>query len=433
MGNPGLESCQTSVHQHIVQTTPNKKIVKPMKCNPQKIKFCVLNSRSVCNKAQLLNDFCVDNEINVLCITETWLQGNITDSPTIVELCANNFVFHHNPRCSRRGGGVGILVDKSFSCKRASEKTFKSFECMEVHVSGIRNGVTICIIYRPPATSLSTFSIEFEEYVTSIAIKTKSFLLVGDFNIHVETNDNAALVFNNLIASLGLQQYVDAPTHHHGHILDLVISSLHDSLVENVEVLNYQISDHFPVICNININRKKAGTKVIHYRDFRRIDRDTFIDECMAQLPEDLHTLELERAVHCYNSILQTGLEHHAPLTRREINPMKHVPWFTEQSQQLKRVKRRKERAMLKHMNHDTVAEYKSARNDYLAEVKKSKVLYYHEQINASSKNPRKLYSLLNELLDPCYVAPLPTYTDPSELADRFTNFFLQKIYGASQ
>lgn len=47
-------------------------------CNQvcKKSKLCVLNTRSVCNKALLLNDFIVENEIDVLCITESWLKSN---------------------------------------------------------------------------------------------------------------------------------------------------------------------------------------------------------------------------------------------------------------------------------------------------------------------------------------------------------------------
>jgi len=87
-------------------------------------------------------------------------------------------------------------------------------------------------------------------------------------------------------------------------------------------------------------------------------------------------------------------LESYAPLTRREINPLKHVPWFKEESHHLKRIKRRKEREMLKHMNNDTVANYKAARNDYLTGIKTSKAHYYHKLINASSKNPKKTLQL---------------------------------------
>lgn len=39
-------------------------------------KLCLVNTRSICNKASLLNDFVIENDIDLLCISETWLKSN---------------------------------------------------------------------------------------------------------------------------------------------------------------------------------------------------------------------------------------------------------------------------------------------------------------------------------------------------------------------
>ena len=38
----------------------------------KKATFCLLNTRSVCNKALFINDFVSDNNVDVVCLTETW-------------------------------------------------------------------------------------------------------------------------------------------------------------------------------------------------------------------------------------------------------------------------------------------------------------------------------------------------------------------------
>ena len=38
-------------------------------------KFCLINSRSVCNKAEFLVDYVTSHDIDIMCITETWLHS----------------------------------------------------------------------------------------------------------------------------------------------------------------------------------------------------------------------------------------------------------------------------------------------------------------------------------------------------------------------
>ena len=41
----------------------------------QPAKLCLLNARSVCNKSLIINDFVVESNIDILCLTETWLKS----------------------------------------------------------------------------------------------------------------------------------------------------------------------------------------------------------------------------------------------------------------------------------------------------------------------------------------------------------------------
>ena len=38
--------------------------------------ICLLNSRSICNKSWLINDFIADHNINLFALSETWLRGD---------------------------------------------------------------------------------------------------------------------------------------------------------------------------------------------------------------------------------------------------------------------------------------------------------------------------------------------------------------------
>ena len=74
-------------------------------------------------------------------------------------------------------------------------------------------------------------------YNTHITLPSK-LVVLGDFNVHVDRNDNAdARKCVDLLSSLNLEQHVHCPTHKHGHTLDLVILRATDAFGS--------LSDHF--------------------------------------------------------------------------------------------------------------------------------------------------------------------------------------------
>ena len=72
-----------------------------IKCNNDRLtsnkqcSFHLLNCRLVCNKTDTIKDFVVDNDIDILAITETWLRPSNLDSLTIGDLTSTGYQFHH--------------------------------------------------------------------------------------------------------------------------------------------------------------------------------------------------------------------------------------------------------------------------------------------------------------------------------------------------
>ena len=87
-----------------------------------------------------------------------------------------------------------------------------------------QNCLNILNIYRPPGTT-STFFEEFQEILSYLSILPNDFMLLGDFNIHVDTPSSISEQFDDILTSYELKQRVDFPTHIHGHTLDLMVFS----------------------------------------------------------------------------------------------------------------------------------------------------------------------------------------------------------------
>ena len=72
------------------------------------LNYCALvNIQSVGNKTCEIRDYINENKLDVLMLTETWL--NYSDSAKIKEMTPDTHTFLHVPRGDRRGGGAGIF------------------------------------------------------------------------------------------------------------------------------------------------------------------------------------------------------------------------------------------------------------------------------------------------------------------------------------
>ena len=79
--------------------TTNLLTIKPVN-EVHSAKLCLLNARSVCNKADFLIDYVTDHDIDVMCITETWLTSDNTAS--VSAITPRGYLFEHVARNDRR-------------------------------------------------------------------------------------------------------------------------------------------------------------------------------------------------------------------------------------------------------------------------------------------------------------------------------------------
>ena len=75
----------------------------------------VLNARSVANKLDYVFDHIIDNNLDIVPLTETWLSNKeVNNRRVVMECLTHGFTLHHVPQnTSRTGGGVGVLINES--------------------------------------------------------------------------------------------------------------------------------------------------------------------------------------------------------------------------------------------------------------------------------------------------------------------------------
>ena len=403
--------------------------------------FALFNSRSICNKTvgvlQLLTDFDVD----ICCVTETWLRK--ADTAKFAEMKELGYAIHSQPRAGR-GGGVAILYKNSLRLTPQKCKRFKTFESIEsTYKSSTGEILRISSIYRSGTSTSQSANVplfldEFESFLTSLLDKPGKPLIMGDFNIHVEDQtDSTSKRFSHVLQSNGWKQHVATATHRDGGTLDLIITRddafKHDTLgVSDIVITDSgTTSDHLFLAFNCNVSPELASPpQPIVYRKIMSIDFDSFTEDILKSKLCDVDSFgSLDEAVDLYDSQLSSILDKHAPLKVFTPKP-NSSEWWTGDCQEAKTMRRKIERIYKHHMdNPDAKRLYRKAAMKAASVIDMTRNKFYREKLKNCKGDSKKTYAAVNKLLNKEKISTAtPSASSNSVNASNFKDFFKAKV-----
>lgn len=392
-----------------------------------------MNARSVCNKTFELHDFITEKALDACAITETWLKGGIRDDVVIAELLPSGYGIHHHPRASR-GGGVGLIFKQ---CMRVDKKAQlpnspTSFEYIECLVN-LQPPLRILIVYRPPSTSVQVFVDELDHLLEHLVMSSGQLLVLGDFNIHFDNPECAETrMLLDMINCYGFELHVTSATHRSGHTLDMVMS-LRTHLQPHVYTMDVALSDHYVIMCSIDLSVPAQDSRLITYRSLKKIDCVRFTRD-ISQTTLHSHPDQWENDANApalldeYNSVLSSLLDKHAPVKTKVLPLRDQSPWYTDELRSAKQERRQSERRWLKtglHVHRDAMVEKRRQLNAILRRAKSN---YYVNLIEEHHHDPKKMFGIVSGLLGKTKSLSLPKHTDERALADEFSEFFVKKV-----
>ena len=199
--------------------------------NPGLLRIGLFNTRSVRNKlhhiAETLNEF----DLDILCLTETWLFPS--DIDIVRAALPKSHSIAHVPRTTTTGapgGGVALIYSLAISNIKHGMAAFQasSFELMGASFSCHRQIINIYIVYRPchPGTDRA-FMEEFGSFLDGLLLVGGNSVICGDFNYWVDDPSSKpfSAEFVELLDLSNFENFVCFPTHLSGHTLELIFGS----------------------------------------------------------------------------------------------------------------------------------------------------------------------------------------------------------------
>ena len=157
---------------------------------------------------------------------------------------------------------------------------------------------------------------KFTEWGTDILASNNSLLLLGNFNIHIdeENNDDAAN-FRDTMETLDMTQLIKFSTHKANHIIDHIYTE-HFS---NIKVTNCEqkdlISDHHIIVFNTSIPKPKSTTTIL-YRKLKEVNPVDIAQKVSLNIMYP----DLDSRGEAFNDQLTTALDKLAPLKINKLN-----------------------------------------------------------------------------------------------------------------
>lgn len=329
---------QTSnCHAVRTQTSDPVKRKSRLKRNPEFPSILLSNVRSITNKIEELDILMRGKQIDVACLTETWLTNS-----SILSLDGYNaYILPRKSADEKKeeishGGGVGLICRNDTPSRILDPPIPKSPE-LEVLWVWVRprflpRGVSSLIfgvVYYPPKAPFRKTLVNYLQYSVDHFRSKYPFagiVICGDFN---------DIKPSWIESSLSLKQVVKSPTRG-SNLLDMVFTNLEQYYNEPEITASIGLSDHLTVTWRpTHSSRRKVIKQTVTYRPIRDEQIPAFKGKLTLQNWTPIYRLpSAEDMTNAFCDQLQKMFEEHFPEKKRVVgNETK--PWITPDIKEL--------------------------------------------------------------------------------------------------
>ena len=368
------------------------------------------NARSLIPKLDELILLATVHTPDIICIVETWLEGDINDTEISIPGYHSNRLDRH-----RHGGGV-LLYIKDVYHYSVLPKPNGALELLSVIVQHnvIPTRICVSVFYRPPSSPTLILDDLCSYFETLDINQFANFIVVGDFNIDMSSCSHPLYhKLSTIMSTYSLSQMVTHYTHVHHNGATSTINLLFTSnpqLIGNCSTIPaLSNSDHLGLFIHLNL-KSAAPTKT----KSRSVWRYTLADwDKACELIEAtnwtslLDNNDIDKSWHnCRNAFINI-MEQCFP--KATLLPRRNRPWLTKK---LIQAIRRRNVLYKRAKTTGNYSKYRSYRNKAVSYLRQAKKAYFQKLNPKCAKDFWKASKLLNAT-----VSSIPTLSYGDSIA----------------
>ena len=195
----------------------HRKNGKPMEINRDHLKWMCFNTQSSREVATEISEIVLDNDLDILMLTETWLYAE-GDEAYESAMTPHGYKSYFFPRRGKkRGGGIAFIIRSNLSrYVKLTPLNYSSFESVEMKLCINQHSVTSICLYRihhnkKNNVTFPGFMCDFVDMLSSYADSNSDLSFIGDFNLHFDEPDESCVkrIINAVLSDFQLLQLVD--------------------------------------------------------------------------------------------------------------------------------------------------------------------------------------------------------------------------------
>lgn len=363
-------------------------------------KICHLNVRSLLPKFDLFNHEFLEDDLDVIGVSETWLHEIVNDN--LISNPGYNLV-RNDRRSDKRGGGLCFYIKDCVDYQVLTGSSDEDCEFLPIIIEKeFQKNILIVLTYRPPSGSVVKFLDVLRNFLLDVYREDKmDLLLMGDFNIDVrKTDDPNVRKLTSFMMNYTLTQTIHNSTRvgfSGESILDLMITNLR--FITLADSFNLNLSDHLPTLLVYKKDREKRSPHTFMCRDYSKTNLEKYKLALSQQdwkfvYEGDNIGLIWDRMLGIFTELLETFCPYKTVTVKKnrpvyitgEIIEMGH-----ERDRLFKLARRTKE-------DSDWIQARKQRQKVNYA-LKKAKAEYFKEVLIKTRGDSRKFWSKITELL----------------------------------
>ena len=338
-----------------------------------------------------------EQNIDILCVSETWLYSYIRDAFIHIE------GYNIYRQDQGRGGGVCLFV-KNYLKVTELKLGIENHEGVEDKWVSVQHkkfpSIIIGCVYRHPKAPVTSFNY-ISDIFKEIILRNKPIFIYGDFNDDLLKKDNK---MGKLVKNLSLDQIVDKPTRVTSmlaSLIDLVITNA-KYMIKKSEVAPSTIADHETILTLLSIRKPKKQTTFKTFRCMKNYSQETLYSLLMNNvhiLNKILNTDNVSDQVEILTNVFISCIDTCAPVVTREIT-RPPAPWITDD---IKETMKTRDRVKMKLKTQSSNVQLREIHKDLKKKVNSQladrKKQHYKQEYKKAKGNIADTWKITNNML----------------------------------